>query len=346
MELKAAFKTGEILVNFTLIALISGLLISCTDNKSSSMSSMTDEMPTKVRIGLAFQPSGSLFFVAEEKGFFKKQNLDLVITNYPSGKRALKNGLLKGKEDLITTTEVPFVFSSFTETDLKVISTIFVADNVNSVIARRDSGIKTPADLKGKRVATQKSSAVHYFLHLFMLENHIKDEDVATSYMKAENLPAAISSGSIDAFSMREPYISEAKKLLGDNAIVFKEPGIYNQVELLISNDDFIKSHPKVISRILKALLEAEEFTRTNSVEADTIVSTKFSTTIEAAAAFRSEMQQRIALDQSMLLLLEGIGRWAIDNEMVGTKELPDYLNYIHYSGLREIDSKSVTIVH
>jgi len=76
-------------------------------------------------------------------------------------------------------------------------------------------------------VATQRASAVHYFLHLFLLRHGMSEDDVDLSFMKAEELPGALSEGTIDAFSMREPFIGEAKRLMGEQAVVFSEPALY-----------------------------------------------------------------------------------------------------------------------
>ena len=75
------------------------------------------------------------------------------------------------------------------------------------------------------KIATQRLSAVHYFLHLFLLKHDIEDAEL--EFLKAEELPQALADGKIDAFSMREPFISEAHGLVGNNGIVFRESGTY-----------------------------------------------------------------------------------------------------------------------
>lgn len=52
---------------------------------------------------------------------------------------------------------------------------------------------------------------------------------------------ALLANGEIDAFSHREPFISEAKKRLGDNAIVFEIPGAYTKTFNLVVRDDLVK---------------------------------------------------------------------------------------------------------
>ncbi|MES9908569.1 MAG: hypothetical protein ABW150_08700 [Candidatus Thiodiazotropha sp.] len=53
------------------------------------------------------------------------------------------------------------------------------------------------------------------------MEHEIYEKDLELSYFKAEQLPDKLASGAIDAFSMREPYISLAREKLPGKYIVF-----------------------------------------------------------------------------------------------------------------------------
>lgn len=326
--------------------LLFSTIYACNQNSVSTNHEKNNLTPEKITVGLSKQPSSSLFFIAQEKGFFKAQNLDLSIINFPSGKRALVDGLLQNAVDLIATTEVPFVFSSFQYQDLKIISTIFVADNVNRIIARRDAGIEKPVDLTSKKVATQKASAVHYFLDLFLKENGMSSKDINLSFMKAEKLPGALAEGKIDAYSMREPFIAQAKTMLGNNAIIFSEPGIYNQVELLVTRDKYLHENKASIRRLIMALRDAQIYANEHLKEANEIISRNLGVPVEVVISTRGNIQQRVSLDQSTLLLLENIARWAISENMVSQRRIPDYLEYIDFDILLSIDENAVSIIH
>ncbi|MCI5211251.1 MAG: hypothetical protein D3910_21255, partial [Candidatus Electrothrix sp. ATG2] len=61
----------------------------------------------EVRLALALQPSSGLIFVALEKGFFTQAGLHIKLIEYPSGKRALNEGLLTGRADIAVSADVP-----------------------------------------------------------------------------------------------------------------------------------------------------------------------------------------------------------------------------------------------
>lgn len=69
--------------------------------------------------------------------------------------------LLAGKADIATSAEAVLVSHSFQNKNLRILSTIAIG-NTNGVVARKDRGIKTAKDLKGKRVGvTGKSAAMN-----------------------------------------------------------------------------------------------------------------------------------------------------------------------------------------
>ncbi|MGB0712290.1 MAG: ABC transporter substrate-binding protein [Gammaproteobacteria bacterium] len=298
-----------------------------------------------VRLGAPKQPTGALVHIALDQGYFKAEGLDLAIQEYPSGKRALLEGLFQGKADVISSADVPVAFNFFKRTDYRVVAAMALQDNVNRIIARRDSGISAPSDLKGKRIATQRASAVHFFMHLF-LSKHALHEGLETSFMKAEKLPMAIAENRIDAFSMREPYISRARTALGSNAIVFAEPGLYPQFELLVMSEAFLEKSPDAARAMLRALKKAEAFARANPDRAVAICARQIGADQAALAQIWPQFNLSITLDQDLLIGLEDIAAWAMEEGLLEAPAIPNMLELIDTRPLHEVDPGSVNIIH
>lgn len=300
----------------------------------------------KVKLGLAQKPTTVLFFIAENQSYFKDVGLDVEIKDYRSGKRALIEGLFAREVDIINTAGVPVVINSFERNDFSIFATATTADSWQRIIARKDSGIVNPSDLQGKKVATQKSSAVHFFLHLFLINNGLSESDIELSFKKAEKLPAALASGEIDAFSMREPFISEAANLLGDNAIIFSEEGIFLHTDNAVSLNSFIEKNPSIIKKILRALIKAEEFVKNNNEQAKKIVTERIGADPLQIEAIWEVLSFDISLKQSLLLTLEDEARWAIETGITDKTEVPNYLDYIYFDALNEVKPETISIVH
>ena len=209
-----------------------------------------------VRIGVPNHPSGALLILAHELGYFDQMGLDATMVDYPSGKRALKDGLLKGKVDLIGSASIPVVLASPDHPELRVLaSTAGDLRNINSVVSRKDLGVEQPTDLSGKRIGTQRFSAVHYFQERFLAYYQVGP--VEKIWLKAEELVPALVAGEIDAFTMRDPFVAAAAKQLGERFVEFKFEG-FVQHEVLATTTSFITAQPEAIEKILQALVMAE----------------------------------------------------------------------------------------
>ncbi|MEE9594703.1 MAG: NrtA/SsuA/CpmA family ABC transporter substrate-binding protein [Candidatus Hydrothermarchaeales archaeon] len=301
----------------------------------------------EVKFGQAMSPTGALSIIAEENGYFEDAGLNTEIKEYKSGKRAFVEGFNSGKVDVITTQGVPVVFNSLNGQDFKIIALINSALSDKIIVGRKDSGISEPSDLKGKKVATQKGSAVHFFLHLFLLHNEMSEEDIELSYIKAEDLPKALAKGTIDAFSMREPFVTQAKDLLGEeNVVLFPDPGIYNAVDVVVVRNELLRENPEIPKKIIRALIKAEEFVKENPEKAKNIIVQRIGSDREEIDKFWPGFNLEVVLEQSLFTILEDEARWVIKSGLTEATEVPNYLDYIYFDALEEVKPEAVRIIH
>ncbi|MAE64754.1 MAG: hypothetical protein CMJ18_10850 [Phycisphaeraceae bacterium] len=300
---------------------------------------------SEIRFGLALQPSSALAIIAIEQDFFRDEGIVPEVETYVSGKRAL-GGLLDGNADVVTCAQAPLVFALFERHDLQVICSVGSATDVDRVVARRDAGIEQPADLRGKRIATQRASAVHFFLHLFLARNGIPERDVRLSYFDAERLADALVAGEIDAFSMREPYVSQARSMLADNVVVFSEPGLFTRSDLVVVRGELVRERPEIVVRMIRALLRAERFARAQSDEALKMVSGSLGVSESSMDLSWSRLRRHVGLEQSLLTSMEDQARWAIDSGLVVAHDVPNYLDMFYLEGLNRVRPDAMTIIH
>lgn len=298
-----------------------------------------------VTLAVPMHPTGLLTFIALDRRYFAVRGLAVTLQQYPSGKRALEDGLLQGRADVAWSNEVPVAFAALKRSDFRIAATTTVADDVNRVIARRDRGIAAPKDLRGKRIATQKGSAVHFFLHLFLLEHGLTDSDVQLSFLPAEELAGALASGAIDAFAMREPFIGQAAEMLGRNAVVFGAPGVYEQMEIMLISRQALDRKPRLCGKLLAAMLDAEAYAAAHPRDAAAIAARRLGIGPAEAEALLMSLKAQVSLPQSLLVLLESEARWAIRAGLVAAAEVPNYLTLIHAEGLKHLRPESVTLI-
>jgi len=324
------------LLDLFIIFLIMFLLAACEQEAAKTT--------RQVRLGIADQPSSALMFVALANNYFKDEALEVEVHHFPSGKRALIDGFDQGKLDYFATAEVPFVGRSFSDPQLITIAALYTADNVNRIVARRDHGITRMQDLLGKKIATQEKSAVHYFLHLVLDTFEIKHDRVSIAFTKAENLPEQLASGEIDAFSMRDPFVSQAVELLGDNAIVFEAKGIYVQSELLITSKTVFDADPDIADRLLRALVRAEEYALNNRQQAIHITAQTLKIEDQQIEKIWNSLNLEVSMHQSMLVQFERVADW-LSKEVFLNQPIPYFLDHLEASSLKRVSAERVSLV-
>jgi len=326
--------------------IIAGIALAAAWYFVRSPSPVPEEPRDAVRIAMPMHPTSLLAHVALDQGYFAANGLDVAVKEYPSGKRALDDGLFSGHADIAWSNETPVALAGFQRSDFRIISTTLTADDVNMVIARRDSGIERPEHLRGKRIATQKGSAVHFFLHLLLLEHGLTEKDVRLSFLSAEELPTSLASGAIDAFSMRDPYISKARSLLGEEkTIIFRAPRIYDQMDVMLMRQDIFEKSPRVASKALRAMLDAQAYVASHPQEAAAIMARRLKIEPREVEEILPDFKPNVALSQSLLVLLESEARWAMKTGLTDRKEVPDYLKLIDVNDLKRLKPEAVTII-
>jgi len=330
-------KMNKLSIVLSVFALI---LMSCAPNANLAIAPEDREA---VSLGMAPELN-ILALIALEQGYFSDAGLDVTVTEYSSGTKVL-NGLFDAEVEVGIVGLGPLAFASFDRSDFRIFGSVSTQFDLYKIVARKDSGIQEPGDLKSKRVGTSQASSFHYFLHNFALEYGFSEDDVELVFSGAADQPAALASGDIDAISTREPYISEAISLLGDNYVVFSVPTLPSNTLNLVALEGFIKEKPQVAERLLRAFVHAEEFARTEPAQAISIVAAKLEIDEADVQVAWDNSVSVVSIGQELLLGLENIAQWAIRQELTDANDVPNYLNYLYLDGLDTVKSEAITII-
>ncbi len=283
-------------------------------------------------------------WIAENKGYFQEEGLQVEIREFSSGQAALQAMLIDKSVDLATASQTPVIYNSFHRHDYAIIGGMVYSDNDIKILARQDRGIKAPEDLKGKTVGITSGTASQFFLGLFLIRHRMRISDVKMVDIEPSRLIAALIQGSVEAIVTWEPHIYLARKILGDKALLFPSQGLYRVDGYFVARKDFLKDRPEAARRFLRAIEKSEAFILKNSNEAMEIVSKRLKTKTEVVRASWDELIFRLSLDQSILVSLEDHARWAIINKLTDVKRVPNYLDYIHIEALKAVMPEAVGI--
>jgi len=302
-----------------------------------------------LNIASANQPSNALTFIAQEKGFFRDAGLEVSIEDFPSGKRALQDGFLNPdkKFDLAITSDMPFSSAIHKGHSLVTFAHIFSTDDVNRIVARKDRNIFQLPDLAGHTIGTQENSAVHYFLTRILEAYNLNNSEVNVKFMAAEALPTALSKGSIDAFSMREPYVTQARDMIGeDNLSILGAYGVYHQYDVLVSAPEIIQMKVPAFEKFVSGLLQAQDFAINHPEEALDIVAKKLNISVQSLKKTLSLNDLKIGLQQGLLMTLESQQAWlaSLDSQKMAHNS-NQFTDFFYFPLLESVAPELIAII-
>jgi len=302
----------------------------------------------KITVGVEKSLLPALVWIAENKGYFAENGVEVTIKEYDSGRAAFTSMLNPpaggGGLDMVTVAQTPVMFNSFDRSDFAIVSAMVSSYNDVFVLARRDRDIAKPGDLRGKKVGLTRGSTGQYFLGLFLSKNNILPSEVEEVDIPAGQLVGSITAGSVDAISVWQPHIYNAQKALGDKSIIFPSRKIFREDFYFVPNKNFLQNHSEAITRFLQALTQAETFIKEDKDEAVSIVSKRLGLDSAFVVSVWDDYQFGLFLDSTIIQTLENEAAWAIQNKLTDKTEVPDYHAFISVDALTKVAPEKVQL--
>jgi NitT/TauT family transport system substrate-binding protein len=296
--------------------------------------------PIKLTLAVLAAPYSGLIAVADQEGFFKEAGVEVTIKLYPSGFDAL-NALQGGEAQIATAADMAFAGKMGEDPSLRVVTSIGLEVG-DQIVARKDRNIREPADLRGKKIGYSPNTTSDYFLHTFLLTNHLSPDDVTVVSIPPSKQAEAVVKGDVDAVSAFEVYAFVAKEQLGDNAVSWNSQNNLAYHWLLVSRESYTKS-PEAIKRLLKALMMAEDFTMTNEDATKSIISETWKFSPAYIRQAWDQTRLHVSFSQSIITSLQNYAKWKIEREGK-TGDPPNVLSFLYTDALDEINPRLVTI--
>ena len=117
-----------------------------------------------------------------------------------------------------------------------------LAEGQYRIVAKRSAGIRTLADLKGKRVVVPRNTSAHYHLVAMLRSAGVAESAVTIVTAPATGMAAAIMRGEADAISMWEPESQNAADALGSDAVIFQNNKVYREFFSVYSSTDVLEN--------------------------------------------------------------------------------------------------------
>jgi len=239
----------------------------------------------KVKVGYLHTPAvDGQIWTGMSTGSFAKHGIDLDLVQFTTGLE-LFQAMIGGSLDMLATGAVISNFPARGQ------GKAFLINNVEFATAqlwvREDMGVKTFADLKGKKISTTTGTTAHVFLDSALRANKIAAQDVEIVNQRMSEAVTSFISGAVPAVALWVPFdITVKQKTPGAKKLV-DASAYYPQAAIVggwaARNDYYDKNH-ETCRRIIRGWQEANDY----------LIGPKSD---EAVAALQKSQYQQVPLD-------------------------------------------------
>ncbi|MBD2214787.1 aliphatic sulfonate ABC transporter substrate-binding protein [Nostoc linckia FACHB-104] len=257
----------------------SGDKTTTSNNNNAIGSNSSNNKPKLIRLG--FTSFGDL---TREKGVIEKRLAPLRIgvswTKFISGPPLLE-ALSVGSIDGGQVGETPPIFAQAAGNNLVYLVNIPAGTGESSgIIVLKDSPIKTLADLKGKKVAYARGTALTYFLAKALEEVGLKFNDIQGVNLTIADGRAAFLNKTVDAYVANDPTLIKFQKE-GTIRVLRDAQGIKTPGSFYLAARDFASNNLDIFKAILEEYYQVGEWANQNRRAAAEILAPNLNIDVE-----------------------------------------------------------------
>ena len=215
----------------------------------------------RVRIG--YQKNGSLAIMRQQRRL--EQGLAVEWVEFSSGPPLLE-ALNAGAVDFGATGDTPPIFAQAAGADLLYVGGQPLSGVNNAVLVPASSPIRTPADLRGKRVAFTKGSSAHYMAVQVLASAGLKLSDIQHVNLQPADAGAAFRSGALDAWAVWDPFFAIAEAEPTTRVLTTAE-NVAPSNSFFLASRRFTEREPGAVLALLDAINATADWARANPEE-------------------------------------------------------------------------------
>jgi sulfonate transport system substrate-binding protein len=222
------------------------------------MSAQAQAGAKEIRIG--YQKNGVLVIARQQatlEKHFKPQGIDVKWVEFSSGPPMME-AMNIGSIDYGAVGDSPPVFAQAAGAAI-VYAAGQPITNGQGILVPQNSAIRSIADLKGKRVGFTKGSSAHNITVQTLEKAGLTYADITPVYLIPPDAGPAFANGSIDAWSIWDPYfaIGETKQ---NGRILVNASDITKSNSFYIANRDFARNHGSLLQQIIEVTVSTAKW--------------------------------------------------------------------------------------
>ncbi|MDH2352883.1 aliphatic sulfonate ABC transporter substrate-binding protein [Bradyrhizobium sp. SSUT112] len=208
-----------------------------------------EDKPAEIRIGTQ---KGGFFPAVRQRqtleSAFKPLGIEVRWIDFQFGPPLLE-AINVGSVDFGFVGDTPPIFAQAGGARIRYVAAVKSEGDNQAIIVPKDSPIKSLADLKGKRVAFGKGSSAHNLLVAALEKAGLSWADITPAPLAPADATAAFAKGSVDAWSIWDPYLALAELKENARVLVF-DKDVHKPNAYYIANTDFVEKYPALVAKL------------------------------------------------------------------------------------------------
>ncbi|WP_437643587.1 sulfonate ABC transporter substrate-binding protein [Sorangium sp. So ce362] len=184
----------------------------------------------------------------------------------------LLEAMRAGAVDIGHVGETPPVFAQAGGVPFVYVATDPPAPKAEAIVVPKGSPITSVAGLKGKRVAVNRGSNVHYLLIRAVEGAGLTLDDLQISFLAPADARSAFESGQIDAWVIWDPFLAAAET--AGARILQSGEGLVDNHLFYVARREFAEKHPELLQTVLDEYRVLSDWERDHTEEAAQILAT------------------------------------------------------------------------
>ncbi len=272
---KSRFNRGSVRFAATAasVVVIAGVATLALRQNHTRKADLSCKASAHFRIG--YQKSGILNLQRLRGGLERRlhsENVQVDWVSFPAGPQILE-GISAGDIDAGWTGDAPVIFALASGSDIAFVANSAPDNSGESraIIVPGNSSIHQASDLTGKRIAVQKGSGSHNLLVQVLEHANVPYQSIHPVYLAPADARAAFETGSVDAWTIWDPYLAIEQKQLAVRTVAGGK-GIVTAGGFYVSRRDFARKHPRWLQALLSEAEGNARWAELNPTEASKLI--------------------------------------------------------------------------
>ena len=226
------------------------------------------------RLRISVQKYGTLVILWQRgtlASLLAKHGWSVQWTEFPAGPQLLE-ALNAGALDFGATGETPPIFAQAAGAPLVYVAAEPPSPEGEAILVPQTSPTRTLADLRGKRVALNKGSNVHYLLVQALAAAHLAPADIQPVYLAPADARAAFQEGAVDAWAIWDPFLAAAQAATSARVLTDAR-GLAPNRQFFLATRDFATRNPEIVALLMEQIRLTDAWAEQHQAEVAALLS-------------------------------------------------------------------------